>query len=221
MSRFRLFLLGLLAVSVVGVVSAGSASADSCNGGTHVVFCTSPGNLPLVGETALGLGALALFASTVGGLEAKGHCSDFHGTGTLGQLGAATGLALFLHCKMERPAGCKLSAANEKELDVKFTVQLQTTGLALLTGSGTGEEFTNLTLESKPGETCVINGSVNVTGKQMVEVSTGAAVNLTITAKKSESFLKLGNSVGTFSGVAQVHLGGANIGSAWLVMSGE
>jgi len=101
MSRSRLCLLGLLAVSAVGGVSAGSASADSCNGGTSVVFCTNPGNLPLAGETVLGLGTLALFVSIIGGLDFRLHCPDFHVTGSLGGLGAVIGLFLFLHCKEE------------------------------------------------------------------------------------------------------------------------
>ncbi|HEY2283919.1 MAG TPA: hypothetical protein VGH60_10260 [Solirubrobacteraceae bacterium] len=221
MSRFRLILLGLLAVVAVGAVSAGPASADSCNGGAHVVFCTSPGNLPLVGETVLGSGGLALLASIIGGAEAKFHCPSFDVTGTLGELGVGKGLLLFLNCKEELPGGCKLSAANEKEIDANFNTQQQTTGLALDTGSGTGEEFTSLAVESKPGESCAANGTLKVTGKQMVETTTGAAVNQTVTAKKAESFLKLGAEKASFNGVAQVHLGGANLGSAWLVMSGE
>jgi len=221
MSRFRLLFLGLLAVVAVGAVSAGSASADSCTGGSNVVFCTSPGNLPLVGETVLGLGTLALLAGIVGGLEARFHCPDFHVTGTLGKLGASTGLLLFLNCKEEKPAGCKLSEANELAIDALFTEQQETAGLATLTGSGKGvsEEFAKLTVESKPGETCVVKETLNVTGKQMVETSTVAAVDQTVTAKKAESTLKLGSAAASFNGVAKVHLGGANIGSAWLALT--
>ncbi|HEY2282209.1 MAG TPA: hypothetical protein VGH60_01510 [Solirubrobacteraceae bacterium] len=221
MSRFRSVLVGLLAVVATGIVWVGSASADSCNGGSHVVFCTSPGNLPLVGETVSGLGGLALFASTIGGAEIKFDCSDFHVAGTLGELGAGKGLFLFLNCKEEKPAGCKLPATNEKEIDAKFNVQQETTSLALEIGSGTSEELTSLAIESKPGETCFASGAFKVTGRQMVETSTGAAVNQTVTAKRVESFLKLGVEKVSFSGVAQIHLGGANLGWAWLTMKGE
>jgi hypothetical protein len=221
MSRFRLILVSLFAVVAVGAVSAASASADSCTGGSNLVFCTSPGNLPLVGETVLGSGGLALLASIIGGAEAKFHCPSFDVTGTLGKLGASTGLLLFLNCKEEKPAGCKLSAANEKEIDANFKEQQETTGLALLTGSGTGEEFTTLTVEDKsaPTELCAAKGALKVSGKQMVETSTGAALNQTVTAKKAESFLKLGAETASFNGVAQVHLGGANVGSLWLVLN--
>jgi hypothetical protein len=222
MSRFRLFLLGLLAVLAVGAVSAGSALADTCTGGSHQVFCTSPGNLPLVGETVLGLGTLALLAGKVGGAEARFHCPDFHVTGKLGELGASSGLLLFLNCKEEKPAQCKLSTSDEKEIDAEFTAQQETTGLALLTGSkGPGEEFTVLHVEKKPGETCVGEGTLKVAGRQMVETSTGAALDQTVTAKKAESSLKLGAAEASFNGVSKVHLGGTNKGSLWLVMSGE
>jgi hypothetical protein len=220
MSRFRLILVGLFVVVAVGAVSVGSASADSCNGGTHLVFCTSPGNLPLVGETVSGLGGLALLASVIGGAEAKFDCSDFHVTGTLGKLGAGKGLLLFLKCKEEKPAGCKLSLENEKEIDANFNAQQETTGLALDTGAGAGEEFTSLAIENKPGETCFANGALKVTGRQMVETSTGAGLSQTVTAKKAESFLKFGEKA-SFSGVAVVHLSGANADANWLVMSGE
>lgn len=218
MVRYRLCLLGLLAM--FGVVSVGFASADSCTGGTSQVFCTSPGNLPLVGESTLGTGGLALFVSILGGLEAKFHCPNFDSTGTLGKLGASTGLLLFLGCKEEKPAGCKLSPDDEREIDAEYSAQQETAGLALLTGSHAGEAFTGLQIENKPGETCASTGSFSVKGRQMVETSTGAAVAQTVTAKKSESFLKLGAETASFSGVAKVHLGGTNKGLGWLVMNG-
>jgi hypothetical protein len=224
MSRFRLFLLGLLAVLAVGAVSAVSASADSCTGGTHLVFC-SDANVPLVGETVLGLGGLALLASLLGGVEARFHCPDFHVTGTLGLLGAGTGLLLFLHCKLEKPAGCKLSVADEKEIDAKYTAQQETLTLALLIGSGPSEDFTSLHVEKNGTETCVFTGTFKVTGRQMVETSAGVTVDQTVTAKKAESFLKFFGEPASFNGVAKVHLAGtlnmANLGLAWGVLHGE
>jgi hypothetical protein len=224
MSRFRLLLLGLLAVLAVGAVSAASASAETCNGGVHLVFCNDA-NVPLHGETILGLGGLALLASILGGAEAKFHCPDFHVTGTLGLLGASTGLLLFLHCKLEKPAGCKLSVADEKEIDAKYTAQQETLTLALFTGSGAGEEFTSLHVEKNGAETCAATGTFKVTGRQMVETSAGVTVDQTVTAKKAESFLKLGVEAASFNGVAKVHLAGtsnmANLGLAWGVLHGE
>jgi hypothetical protein len=225
MSCFKLVLLGLLGVLAVGAASAASSSsAESCNGGTHLVFCNNLHDL-LVGETVLGLGGLALLASILGGLEAKFHCPDFHVKGTLGKLGAGTGLLLFLHCKLEKPAGCKLTAADEKEIDANYTAQRETLTLALFTGSGTGETFTSLHIENNGAEKCVFTGTFTVTGKQMVETSAGVTVDQTVTAKKAESFLKFGVEALSFNGVAKVHLAGtsnmANLGLAWGVLHGE
>jgi hypothetical protein len=218
MSRFRLLLLGLLAVLAVGAVSAASsASADSCTGGTHLVFCNHADE-PLVGKTILGLGGLALLASILGGAEAKFHCPDFHVTGTLGNLGAGTGSLVFLHCKLEKPAGCKLSAADETEINANYTAQQETLTLALFTGSGAGEEFTSLHVENKGAEKCPATGIFKVTGKQMVETSAGVTVDQTVTAKKAESFLKLGVEAASFNGVAKVHLAS---GLPWGVLHGE
>ncbi|HEY2282208.1 MAG TPA: hypothetical protein VGH60_01505 [Solirubrobacteraceae bacterium] len=174
-----------------------------------------------MGETGLGPGGLVLVASILGGAEARFDCASADGTGTFGKLGASTGLYLLLNCKEEKPAGCKLSAASEKEIDANFTGQQETTGLTLFIGSGAGEEFTTYTIESKPGETCVVNGAQKITGRQMAETSTAAAVDQTATAKKAESFLKLGTEKASASGVGKFHLGGANLGSAWLTMNGE
>jgi hypothetical protein len=221
MARFRLWLLALSVVFVVSAVSIGSASADSCTGGTHLVFCTSPGNLPLVGELVLGTGGLALVASILGGAEAKFDCPLFDFHGVLEKLGAYTLLLLFLTCKEEKPAGCKLSAADEKEVHTEFIGQKQSLTLGLVTGSGPGEEITSFHVENAPGKTCIQTGTFSITGRQMVEMSEGATVDKEVTAKKSESFMKLGVERASFSGIAKVHLGGANIGSAWLVMHGE
>ena len=62
-----------------------------------------------------------------------------------------------------------------------------------------------------------------VTGRLMVEAPKGAegVIDQEVVAKKSESFIKLGSQPASFSGTAKVHLGGANIGSAWLIMHGE
>jgi len=121
------------------------------------------------------------------------------------------------------PAKCKLSAADEQDIHVRFNGQKESLTLGLVTGAGAGEEITSLHIENKPGEICVTTGTFAVTGRQMVETPNGAKGELDqeVVAKKSESFMKLGTSAASFSGTAKVHLGGANIGSAWLIMHGE
>lgn len=227
MSRIRLLLLGLLAVLAVGAVSAvSSASAETCTGGSHWVVCTSPGNVPVVHELVLGLsksGVSSVLAGLLGGVEAKFSCPDVHFHGTFELLGMVSGLLYFLNCKEEKPNTCKLSAADEVEIVAHFLGQLESATLALFTGTGAAEEFATLEVENAPGQTCPTTGLLPVTGKQMVELPGGAvgSENQEVVAKKSESFLKFASQTASFSSTAEVHLGGANAGSAWLVMSGE
>lgn len=223
MSRFRLFLLGLLAVLAVGAVASASASAQTCTGGSHFVFCTSPGNTPLENELVLGLGGLSVLAGTPLGVEVKVHCPDVHFHGELTKLGAGSGILTFLGCRVEKPTQCKLSTAQESKIEANFTSNQESATLATFTGSGTNQEFTSLTLESKPGESCLAAGTFKVTGSQMVETPTGGEgkVEQEVVAKKAESNLKFGENSASFSSKGEVHLGGANLGSAWLVMTGE
>src|SRR5262249_9525632 len=141
---------------------------------------------------------------------------------TLEKLGSLHGLFLLLHCKEEHPMNCRLSASNEKEIDVKFAGQQLSTTLILLSGAGSGEEF--FTFHIEEGEGCAIPGTFKVTGKQKAETPTGATGKLEqeIVAKKSGSGgLKLAGGTASLSNAMKnVHLGGANLGTNWLVMEG-
>lgn len=218
MAHFKLFLLSLLAVSAVCVAASASASAESCTGGSNLVFCH--GNTPLVNEAVLGLAGTLVFASTVGGAEAKFSCPKGDFKATLEALGAFKGLLLSLGCKEEKPTSCKLTAADESEIDALFTGQQKSQTSALVTGSMAGEELVTLHVENKPGEICPQTGALVVTGKQVVETPNGSVSLLEqeIVAKKSGSFLKLGSASASLSfTIKDTHLGGANLGLFWLV----
>jgi hypothetical protein len=226
MVRFKLVLLGLLAVFAVGAVSAGSASADTCTGGAHFVFCTSPGNLPITHELFLGTGGLALLTATLTGAPAKFHCPTFDIHGEIEELGNASGYLIFLNCKMEKPAGCKLIEAQELKIVANFKSQQQSATLTLFTGVGSGEEFTNLEVETEAGKTCAAvetgktSESFPVKGKQMAKTPGGAtgSLNQEISTTKAESVLRMGGNPVQFSAKAEVHLASD---SNWLVMAGE
>jgi hypothetical protein len=222
MSRFRLLLLGLLAVLAIGAVASASASAaDSCNGGPNWIFCND-NNEPLLLETVLGTSGTAILASHLGGAEAKFECSSDDFSALLEHLGIGSGLILFLGCKETEPAGCSLSST---EVHATFTFQTEGTELATFTGNknGTSKEFAQLTVTG-----CSVSGSYPVTGTQMVELKNGGVskVEHEIVAKKSQSNLKLGVETASFSSsTTNAHLGGtanmANLNLAWLIMSGE
>jgi hypothetical protein len=218
MSRIRLLLLGLLAMLAVGAVASGSASADQCSGGTNFLYCYD-NNEPIHNLTVLGTSGLALLADTTVGAEAKFHCKSDDFKATLGLLGKSTGLILFLNCTEEKPAKCKLKANQEKEINAVFTAQQKSVTVALFTGSGAGEKFTELEIENTGG--CVLpTGSYPVTGKQLVETPKGATslLNQEIVAKKSGSFLTFNGHPASFSSTTtNAHL---ENDLAWLVMEG-
>lgn len=224
MSRIRLLLMGLLAVVVVGAVASASASAaESCTSGTtHFLFCND-NQEPLTGSSVLGTSGLALLTGHLAGAEAKFDCKSDDFKATLGALGTGTGLILFLNCTEEKPAKCKLSSADEKEIDAKFAVQQNSVTLATFTGSGTGEEFVALHVESvSETEKCAVPGTYPVTGKQIANTPKGASslVNQEIVATKANSILKIGTepNAGFSSTTSNTHL---TNGLAWLVMLGE
>jgi len=217
MSRIRLLLLGLLGVFAVGA-AASASSADSCTGGTSFVFCNH-NNAPLHNAPILGTSTLALLVGTIGGAQARFHCPSDDFKATLELLGAFSGLILFLGCKEEKPAGCKLSAAQEIEIDAKFTAQQRSLTLALFTGSGVGEAFATLEIVNIGG--CAIpTGNYAVTGKQLVETPRGgeSKAEHEIVARKIGSFLTFDGHEASFSSTTtDAHLVSR---LAWLVMEG-
>jgi hypothetical protein len=223
MSFFRLSLLILLVVCAVGAMSS-LASAETCTGGSHFVFCND-NQEPLVNETGLGTGGLALFASHVGGGEVKVHCLSGDYQGTLGKLGAGSGLGLLLNCTVLVPVGCEFSTRQKKEIDFLFTTQLESATLATVTGDkgGVANEFATLEVVN-----CSLAGNYTVTGLQMVSLPEGGVSKKEheIIATKAQSALKLGVEPASFnSTTSNAHLGGtsnmANLNLAWLVMTGE
>jgi len=218
MSRIRLLLLGLLVVLAAGAVASASASADKCSGGTNFVFCND-NNEPLHNTPVLGTSGLSLLSGTLGGATARFHCKKDDFKATLELLGASSGLILFLECVEEKPAGCDLSTAQEKEINAQFTAQQKSLTLSLFTGAGTGEKFAELEIRNLG--TCPIpTGNISVTGKQLVETPKGgeSKVEHEIVAKKSGSFLTFNGHEASFSSVTtNAHLANS---LGWLVMEG-
>ena len=220
MLRFRLVLLSLFAVSVVGALASASASADSCAGGTQSVFCFS-NNTPIHTEKILGEGGLTLLAGKVGVTETRFDCTHDLLNATLRLLGLATGEFDFLGCTVEKPAGqgCTLGEGVHKLISMQVHLQLSS-GLmpatGLITGAGSGEELTSYTVA---GASCSIAGTYKLTGLQTVEFPSGetSLVEHEIIAKKSGSKLKLGTETLSLSSKAKVHLAS---GSSWLIMLG-
>jgi hypothetical protein len=118
---------------------------------------------------------------------------------------------------MIQPAGCKLTAAQEKEINVLFTGTTLSTTSGLLTGAGgSAEEFASLTVEAEPGKTCAATGTFTVNGGQLVETPEGGSekVEHEIVAKNTGSMLTLGGNAAKFSSTAKVMLAS---GAGWFI----
>lgn len=217
MLRFKMVLLSLFAMLVLGVMASASASAaDSCNGGEHWVFCTYPGNEPIHELEVSGTSTLSVLASKVGTTEVKLHCPDDTFAGTLHLLGLAEGEISFLSCTVEKPANCTIASLILAEIHIQ--VLSSTDGIA--TGNkagGAAQEFTSVTLG---GNNCTVKGTYTITGTQEVEFPEGGSgkAEHEIVAKKAGSHLKLGVEPASFSSTANVHL---DDDEPWLIMEGK
>lgn len=214
MLRFKMVLLSMFAVFAIGAMASASASADSCNGGSHWIFCILSTNLPIHNLAASGESGLSLLEGKVGITTVLLHCKDDKFAGTLKLLGLAEGEIDFLNCTVEQPATCSVSSLILA--DVHIQVLSATTGLA--TGNkagGAANEFTSVTLSN-----CSIAGTYTITGTQEIEFPKGGEglVEHEIVAKKGGSKLKLGSEPASFRSTAKVHL---DSNEAWLIMAGE
>ncbi len=216
MLRFKVVLLSVFAVAAFGAMASASASADSCNGGTHFVFCTSPGNLPITHLAVSGESGLSVLEGKVGITSVTIHCKDDKFAGTFKLLALAEGEIDFLGCSVEKPATCATSALILAVVHIQ--AKSATTGLA--TGTKTGgvpEEFTSVALT---GGSCAIAGNYAILGLQEVEFPKGGEglVEHEIVAKKTGSKLMMGEEPASFRSTAKVHL---DSNEAYLIMAGE
>jgi hypothetical protein len=153
------------------------------------------------------------------GLTHRPHHRDPHSTDLFfyAPLGASTGLLTFLHCKEETPAKCKLSSAQEEEIDVKFSGKTESATKGILQGaSGASELFIVLKIENKPGETCPTTGEFAVSGSQLIETPEGRTERTEheIVAKNTGSMLTFGGNTAKFKTTAKLMLGS---GKSWFI----
>lgn len=186
MSRTRLILLGLLAALAAGVVATASAEPPPPTGS-----CTAPGipaycvaGVPLVSsseKTESTSSGGAVLKATIAGVSSEIKCKKGKSKGTIeggaaGTVGKSTATMVFEECEMITPTNCKLSAADEGEIE---TAPLK--GELVMT-SGREEDklesktpvFATIEIEGKTSS-CVIASvgkpkSFNVIGSQRCEV---------------------------------------------------
>jgi len=243
MSRSRLISLSLLAAFVVGAVATASASEPpkKCGGKVNTVPAYCVAGLQLenakgepASEKVEGTSGEAIFAATIASVTSEVKCEKGKSKGTIedgisGTIGKSAVTMTFEKCKLVKPANCKLTEADEKEI--------KTSSLAgeLILTAGRVEDK----LEPKSGSFAVIgiegeNSScvithvgeeevVSVTGSQRCEVdkSNTEAEKETekhkLICKTSGSDLNVGSNGAEMADEGTVALSGTKAHSAWSI----
>ena len=214
MSRTRLILLGLLAVVAVGAVIATTSGAEPPTGACTTVtsapaYCVA-GVPPASAEKFEGTNVgEATLKATVSMVKTEIKCAAGKSKGTIedgaaGTVGKSTVTDTFETCKMIKPANCKLTSQDEKEIE---TAPLK--GELVMTGSRIEDKlesktsaFAGISIEGKESS-CVIahvgeEKTFSVIGSQLCEVdssNTAAEKEATthkIICKPSGSSLEIG-----------------------------
>jgi len=231
MSRTRLIVLALLAVFGVSAVVLPSALAEPkkcATGSTHWVFCYN-NNEEMSNQKVEGSGGKAILASTLGG-EAKFECETSTLVAELESLGKGKGTLTLRTCKETKPEHCKLSAAEEKEIELPFTVSLSSEFKkeippeAAFAGTGSNEEIYNLAIEHETSACVIPAENYRITGKQETELPKAeeSLAEHEIVAKKSLSNLKVGGNEASLSATDKVKMSSSHGGSsAWYVGLGN
>jgi hypothetical protein len=234
MSRTRLMipaaLLAAFALSVVALAGvqagAGAEEPKKCGVGspTTWAFCYAPSKEEIGApvQLATGSGGVAILAATIGS-EVKIECKENTLTAELKSSGKGVGTLTLFKCKETKPAHCRITAAEEKEINIplkeSLTGKLETPGTpeAVFTGTGAGEELITLVLERETTECPVTEGSYKVTGKQNTELPEAEKplVEHEFIAKKSGSNFKIGGNEATLSVTDKVKLTTTHEGSMW------
>jgi hypothetical protein len=193
MSRTRLILLGLLAVVVVGVVASASATEPpkACGGKVEKVPNYCVGGFQLenskgepISEKVEGTNGESILKATIASVTSEVKCGKGKTTGTIedgasGTVGKSKATIKFEECKLIKPANCRLTAADEKEIEttpLKGELTLNAGRVEDKLESKTAA-FAGISIEGKePTEpTCVIADfenpkTFNITGSQLCEV---------------------------------------------------
>ena len=231
MSRTRLMILALLAAFAVSAIVLTPALAEPkkcATGSTHWVFCYN-NNEEMSSQKVEGSGGTAILASSLGG-EAKFECETSTLVAELESLGKGKGTLTLHKCKETKPEHCKLSAAEEKEIELAFTMSLssefkkEVPPEGAFAGTGSGEEIYNLTIEHETSACVIPVGKYKITGKQETELPKAeeSLAEHEIVAKKSLSNLKVGGNEASLSATDKVKMSSSHGGSsAWYVGLGN
>jgi hypothetical protein len=201
-NRFRVLLVSLLAVFAVSAVASASASASACPAEHEGDYAICYEGTEFEGKLE-GTSGVSILKSTVLTKEVEIECTADTISVTAEDSGKSKGELHFTNCKVNKPAGCKVT----EPIVAKFTDQLNTPPAAItdtFTGSGTAEEFTAIKITG-----CALEGTYKIKGKQTCSFDANIGtdqVEHEVICTFAGSALKLGSEPATFSSTAKVHV---------------
>jgi hypothetical protein len=243
MSRIRFILLGLLAVAAVGLVATATASPPpaACGGTVTTTpnYCVAGYQLEnsqggAVSEEVAGTNGAAVLKAEIASVKSEIKCSKGKSKGTIedgasGTVGKSTARITFEECKLVKPANCKLTEEDEKEIKTESLA-----GELVLT-SGRIEDkltpklgtFTAISMEGKESS-CVISHvgeekTFSITGSQRCEVDKNNTEAETETekhkliCKPSGGSLEIGTNTAEMTDEATLALSGTKAHEHWSV----
>lgn len=232
MSRTRLISLGVLVVVALSAIVLAPAMAEPKKCGvpspTHWAFCYGSGNEEMTLQKVDGSGGAASL-TVMFGSEAKFECESNTVVAELEASGKGGGKITLHKCKETTPEHCKLTTAEEKEIELPFgeslTGKLESPGKpkTVLAGGQPGEEFASIGIEDATSACTIPAERYKVTGQQNAELPSAgeSLVEHEIVAKKSLSNLKVGGNEASLSATAKIKLLSPHEGSTWYVGLGN
>ncbi len=111
-------------LSAVVLVPAAVGGPKTCgSSSTNWVFCYN-NNEEMSKQQVEGSGGLAVLVATIGGSEAKFECESSTLVAELESSGKGKGTLTLHKCIETKPKHCKLTAAEEKEIELPFAESL-------------------------------------------------------------------------------------------------
>ncbi len=225
-TSLRKILLCLMAVFAVGAVASASASAvQRChaeNGDNELTACLKNGEEP---TELTGTSGTSILESKVLGVTVKITCTQdkFTAKPSATKDNEGTATITFEKCTVTAPKNCKLPKAQEEKIVANANSKLGP-GVreATFTGSGTGEKFTEITLENNGAENCAIKNTYTITGNTGKGCTWDAEIESflekhTLTCVKKEEKLKLGANEASFSSTATVLAPKGEVNEPWAI----
>ena len=243
MSRTRLILLGLLAVVAIGVVASASASEPPVKCGGKVTttpnYCVAGFQLEnskgeAVSEKVVGTNGESILKGTVASVTSEVKCGKGKSTGTIedgagGTVGKSKATITFEECKLIKPANCKLTAAQEEEIETtplkgelelssgRIEDKIESKTVASLPGSASKAKNLHVglrkwgNLKLSPSRVLSYVNSTRATPKRKRKPTHK------INCSASGGSLKIGGNLAEMSDNATVELSGAKAHDAWSV----